>query len=136
MVLGAKMVAVVCMRVLARSSLASRAVPSAWPIMRLMLASPGLGMLKAQLELVALVDLSGEGWCQAEVGVVGDGLYAVNVVEEVVLGDGWGLFGLLGAVGGGAPQVQGGVQGSDLLDPLPHAPAFRDRVTKSPPPHV
>jgi len=96
----------------------------------------GAGFIEAQIKLVALVDLSGEGRGEAEVWVAGGGLSVVDVLEEVVLGDGWGLFGLLGAVGGGASQVQGGVQGPDLLDPFPHPPAFRYRVAKSSPPQA
>ena len=52
MMLGVKMLAAVCMRVSARSSLASRAAPRASPIMRVMLAFPGLGMLKLSMSLL------------------------------------------------------------------------------------
>ena len=84
----------------------------------------GVGHVEVQLEFAALADLSGECWGDAEAVAFPIDLGLVDLLEEVVLGDGWGLFGFLGAVGGGAPQVQGGVQGSDPLDPLPHPPSF------------
>ena len=52
MILGEEMVAVVCMRVLARFSLVSRADPSASPIIRLTLALPGVGVLKSGSNLL------------------------------------------------------------------------------------
>ena len=52
MVLGVKMVAVVCMRVSARSSLAFRAAPSASPIMSPMPELPRVGLLKLSVSLL------------------------------------------------------------------------------------
>ena len=52
MVAGAKWVVVVCMRVSARSSLASMAAPSSSPIMRMMPASPEFGLPKLIMSLL------------------------------------------------------------------------------------